>query len=215
MRCAPNRARGLSACLHSERTAAVDGRPHIAHPGSMRPRLLLVLSLWSMLVGCSGDDSSGDGSENDAGVGAVDADVSADLEAVCQGSCDHAVDCEWLADADGCADDCAGSLEMFRLDAVLLQWACLGEVACETDNPGETCFVEIIPQLDAHAVHDQYHADCTAADAECGGLPGDVCAVVEVIMFNDTYMENEVMPCLDLECDALRACLEEKVLDAF
>lgn len=175
--------------------------------------LFLCVVLWVGAPGCGDDD--GGGPASDGGAGGADASDPGELEAVCQDACAHAAGCGWVTDAESCAAECAASVDMFRVDALLLQWMCLGELACETDNPGETCYVESAAELEAHAVHEQYHADCTAAGTACGGLPGDVCAVDGVIMFSDTYMEEQVMPCLELECAALSACLEEKVLDAF
>jgi hypothetical protein len=166
----------------------------------------------ALSIACGGDDDGAGGSD---GGGAPDAGGQGDLEELCASSCAHAVECGWETDQAGCVAECLTGPDMFRLDGLEAQLSCLAGLDCATDNPGETCYVETVADLEPHAVHQQYNSDCTAAATDCGGLPGDVCAIDGVIMFSDTYMEEQVMPCFELACEALRACLEENVLDAF
>ena len=172
---------------------------------------------WACAIGClacGGDDSGGDGASIDGGAGDGDAAGAEDLEALCEDACAHAVACDWFPDAESCAAACPGSLDMFRRDALELQWACLRDLECAADNPGETCIVETVLALEAHPIHEQYGEECADAGGTCT-LPGDVCAVQEVVIFSDAYMESQVMPCLDLACEAMSTCLEDNVLDAY
>lgn len=139
----------------------------------------------------------------------------AQAETVCTDTCAHFVSCGWATDMAACLGDCTQQSGIFRGDGFTAWSACLEAADCSAGLPGEACYVEVVADLDARDIHDEYVAQCTSAQSTCTGLPSGVCDLDQVIMFSDGYMGGSVLPCFDLACDQLATCLGEKVLDAF
>ncbi len=138
-------------------------------------------------------------------------------QALCQDVCDHFVDCGWTTDVATCVAECRADSGMFRGDGYRDWGDCLIAASCDDPNVGEACYVEVAGSIDGRGVHDQYVTDCAAIQETCPDLvlPSGVCDLDQVILFSDGYMQDNVLPCFDLPCASVAACLEENVLDAF
>jgi hypothetical protein len=163
--------------------------------------------LFVALAGCGG---GGDGAAPDG------ASLSpSDAQAVCADACAHLVSCGSTSDMAACQTDCVTQSNLFRGDGYRGWIECITAADCADTNAGEACYVETVAKLPARDVHDQYVERCSVAETQCGGLTAGACDLDQVIMFSDDYMGGQVLPCFDLACDALVACLETNVLDAF
>jgi len=139
----------------------------------------------------------------------------AQARSVCDASCAHAVTCGWQTSAATCSAGCVAQSNLFRGDGFTAWGECSAAAACATANAGEACYVEVGAHIDARSVHDDYVTRCTAAMSSCTGFPSRVCERLQVILFSDSYLSGQVLPCFALACTPLVACLEAKVLDAF
>ena len=162
-----------------------------------------------MLVACGGDSGGGSGSGDPL--------PAPEATTLCQTFCEHAVSCGWLTNGAGCPADCETSSSLFRSDGFRNWLECEVAAACSTPNVGEACYLDAVADTSARPVHDDYTSQCTAVPTACPGvtLPTHVCDLDEVVLFSDPYMTTHVMPCFELGCSQVSACLETNVLDAF
>jgi hypothetical protein len=167
--------------------------------------------LLGVLVGCLAGAACGGG----AGAGDGTPLPGDEAAALCDDACAHAVSCAWETDAAACTSACTSLAPMFRGDGYREWVECLAAAACTTENAGEACYLDAVGAVATRPDHETYASQCTAAQAQCPGLPAGVCDIDQVVLFSDAYMQSQVLPCLQMACDALAACLEERVLDAF
>jgi hypothetical protein len=161
--------------------------------------------LIGVVVGCGG----GSGAEPGA---PLPADEVADL---CRDGCTHFVECGWATE-ELCETECTGVASMWRGDGFRPWIECMIAAPCASgDGTDEICYVDTIETMEPRSVHDEFLAGCSAAATRCPDTSLNGCDLENVIMFSDPYMTTEVLPCFELACDALSACLETKVLDAF
>ena len=139
-----------------------------------------------------------------------------EIEDLCADACDHAVSCGWETDGAACRAECASTYTIWRGEGLRLWVDCLLRADCgQGPIAGEACYIEATVNVDARPVHHDFVTACDQARAACPTTALNGCDLQEVILFSDDYMTGQVLPCFDLACDALSACLEEKVLDAF
>ena len=165
-----------------------------------------------LLVACGGGGGTGDGGGSGDDGEALSGDERA---SVCDGFCAHAVECGWAADAAACESECASDAGLFR-GTFWRDWVQCSDAAPCAEPGGETCFVEALDSSEPRAIHEEYVERCQAARADCG-IDGTLpdCDVSEVLPFTDAYVESTVLPCFDQSCDAMIACIETTVRDAF
>ena len=141
----------------------------------------------------------------------------AELAAMCRDLCAHAVTCGWeTRGAAVCETECNQDGDMYRAAVADDIAGCYVGLACNAMSQLAVCFSDAIAAAEALSVHEDYAARCAARHAECMvALPISVCDAEEVKIFSAAYMTREVLPCLDLACAQIAACLDEKVLDAY
>jgi hypothetical protein len=139
-----------------------------------------------------------------------------ETDELCAEGCAHFVQCLWATDLAACEANCRAQSAMWRGDGFRPWLECMIAADCsEGTIVGEACYVEIAGSIDSRSVHDEFAMRCTEARAACGEVALNGCDLDEVILFSDAYMTAQVLPCFDLDCFGLAACLEENVLDAF
>jgi len=173
----------------------------------IRSSLLACLVLAGAASGCGGSQGGAAG------------DPLSDDEArtLCEDICDHFVACGWATDLTACIADCRADSGMFRGQGYRDWGECLIAASCDDTSAGEACYVDVVGSLDTRDVHEEYGTRCAALAETCPDvvLPSGVCDLDQVLLFSDDYMQTSVLPCFDLACASVAACLEENVLDAF
>ncbi len=183
----------------------------VGHRPAMRPLgfgTLLALAACGGGAGGDGDGGSGDGGDPLTGE---------ELAALCDEFCAHGVKCAWTDDGPGCEASCASDAGIFNGDLWRDWLECDAAAACAAPDP-KGCLLQAMAAAQPRAIHDEYVDRCETARVDCGIAPEGVlpdCGVDEVLPFSDGYVASQVLPCFDRSCDAMIACIEETVRDAF
>ena len=129
---------------------------------------------------------------------------------VCADLCARYVGCGIQRPA--CESECTAD-RLFRDDFYPLLVECI-DASCS--NIGEACFVMVRDDLSVLPAETAFVADCEAHETMCGvPFTPDLCHAEDVRFFSTAYIETDLQGCLDLACGAVKACLEEKILDSF
>jgi hypothetical protein len=134
-----------------------------------------------------------------------------DLAETCAASCDQQARCETdpelVQTPEACRAECedeAPPPELFRRVFVQSLGDCFAGLDCDTSD--DSCVGVALADVDPNFATAPLGSQCLEVQNECGGFSDDLCTYA-IAFTPDGQARFE--DCLNLECDAVAACLQE------